>query len=336
LNELRILCYHNFSSGDFIKWTPHLHITPETFRKRVKYITGGGYSILRLGEAVELLNDNKKLPNMSTVITIDDGWANILKSAHPILKLANVPYTVYVTSWYSINNKPIFNLAVQYVLWKAKSNGLDLCKLTLPIEFNFKDLEEGGSLSKKIIDYGIKKLSLSERYSLLQDLCRQTGIDYCKLEFDRELTLLDEHDLEKLCADGVDLQLHTHTHSWPLDEKLANFQLSENRVFLEKITKQSVCHFCYPSGIWDFSQIDYLQKNMIKSATTCERGLNNNQTNIYALNRYLDSEAIPQIVFEAEMSGFIHLLEKYGLLKLKGLLRNFVHKGVACRLPMHY
>lgn len=327
-NHLRILCYHNFSSGDFVIWSPSLHITPETFKKRIEYIAKGRFTILSLWRGIEVIKDDNRQIKLPLVVTIDDGWAAILKSAHPILQLAKVPYTVYVTSWYSINNMPIFNLVVPYVLWKAKKNSFDFKGIDIPIKFDDYDVDNIVSLAKKIVEFGERQLSLVERYDFLKSLCKKIGVNYSKLEFEKNLTLLSEPELEKLCADGVDLQLHTHTHTWPLDEKLANSELKKNRAYLEKIAKKSLVHFCYPSGIWDSRQFAFLKKNMIESATTCNRGLNNGQTNVYALNRFLDSEEIPQIVFEAEVSGFLHLLEKIGLSKIKsyfcGIMNLFV------------
>lgn len=316
-NELRILCYHNFSSSDVLRWSPPIHIKPETFRKRIEYITKCNFSLLRLADAIKLMRTGDELHKIPVVITIDDGWESILKYAHPILHSANVPYTVYVTSWYSINNQPIFNLAVPFVLWKAQNAEYNFRNLNLPITLENEDIEEYGSLAKKIIDYGINELSYEERYSWLEDMCEQIGVDYSSLKNNKELTLLDTPNLEKLYRDGVDIQLHTHSHSWPLDENAANSELSKNRTYLEKITKKPLKHFCYPSGSWDPSQFVYLKNNGIESATTCDDGFNNSQTNIYALNRLLDSEEKAQIVFEAELSGFVPVLNKFGLSKIK-------------------
>ena len=44
------------------------------------------------------------------------------------------------------------------------------------------------------------------------------------------------------------------------------------------------------------------------TATTCERGLNFRSTHPYLMNRYLDSDAIPAIKFEAELAGLLDML----------------------------
>jgi hypothetical protein len=46
----------------------------------------------------------------------------------------------------------------------------------------------------------------------------------------------------------------------------------------------------------------------IDSAVTCEPGFNYRQTSKLALKRFLDGAHIPQIEFEAELSGFNELI----------------------------
>ena len=318
--KLRILCYHNFSSNcDLINWQPGLHITPETFRKRIEYIRKSNYCVLQLDDAVRLLEGKNCNHNLPVVITIDDGWSSILTSAHKILHDYELNYTVYLTSWYCKNNNPIFNLAVPFVLWKAEKNGFELKKINLPIKIDDK-VYHRDFLSKIIIDYASEKLSITDCYELLIDICNQAKLDYDDLFNNKELSLVDLHELEHLVNDGVDIQLHTHTHKWPQDEDMADSEILKNRLFIEDITHKHPDHFCYPSGIWDKSQFKFLDKNKIKSAVTCDDGLNDYDTNIYTLHRFLDSEDKQQIVFEAELSGFLFVLNKIGIFKIAKLM----------------
>ena len=319
--KLRILCYHNFSSNcDLVNWQPGLHITPETFKKRIEYIHKSNYCVLQLDDAVRLLKDKNCNHNLPVVITIDDGWSNILKSAHKILHDYEIKYTVYLTSWYCKNNYPIFNLAVPFVLWKAEKNGFELKKINIPIKINDDKLYHHDFLSKIIIDYANENLSINDSYELLTNICNQVMFDYNDLYENKELSLVDRYELEHLVNDGVDIQLHTHTHRWPQDGDAADLEISKNRLFIEGMTNKRSDHLCYPSGIWDKSQFEYLDKNKIKSAVTCDDGLNDYNTNVYTLHRLLDSEDKQQIVFEAELSGFIFILNKIGIFKIAKMI----------------
>ena len=123
---LRILCYHSFSMSDEeIKWRPRLFIRPETFRKRLQCLEKERFHVLKLDQALKLLSENK-LPPAATVITIDDGWYAIKLYAHDILSDKSYPYTIYLTSYYSLKETPIFNLVVQYMFWKTQKYRIDL------------------------------------------------------------------------------------------------------------------------------------------------------------------------------------------------------------------
>jgi Polysaccharide deacetylase. len=320
--KLRIVCYHNFSSNcDIISWRPELHITPETFIKRIEYINRSNYCILQLDDAVRFLKNRTYNCNLPIVITIDDGWSSILKLAHKIFREHSVVYTVYLTSWYCKNNNPIFNLAVPFVLWKAEKSGFELKKINLPVKINDDKLYNHDDLSKVITNYANENLSIGERKNLLADICSQVMFDYDDLCKNKELSLVDCSELKCLVNDGVDIQLHTHTHKWPYDEDAADLEISKNRLFIEDMTRKHPDHFCYPSGVWDKVQFKFLDKNKIKSAVTCDAGLNDYNTNMYALHRLLDSENKQQIVFEAELSGFIFILNKIGIFKIAKLMQ---------------
>lgn len=48
------------------------------------------------------------------------------RQALPIIEEFNFPTTLYLTTFYSQFNKPIFGIAADYLLWKAKSKVLRL------------------------------------------------------------------------------------------------------------------------------------------------------------------------------------------------------------------
>lgn len=323
-NGLRILCYHNFSSGTVLDWIPSLSISSKTFKRRVEYLKKANFKVVQLSESLNFLRKNRYLSNPVVVITIDDGWFTIKKNAHQILRAANFPYTVYVTSYYCVKEDPIFNLIIPFVLWRANKDNFKFNKLNFPFPLTKEALKDYRIISEKIIEYGINELSHIERCLLMQDVCIQLGIDYNGLKNEKSLSLMTLSDIKELHNDGVDIQLHTHRHKWPLDERLADIELYDNKKYLEKVAGERLEHFCYPSGIWDSRQFNYLKKHQIRSATTCQGGLNYRDTNPYTLNRYLDSEEKPQIVFEAEMSGFFEILQKLKFFHLARFVKRFV------------
>ena len=310
-NGLRILCYHSFSPGDEIKWLPQLFIRPETFRKRLQLLEREKFPVLRLDQAIKLLSE-KKLPPAATVITIDDGWFSIKPYAHDILREKSYPYTIYLTSYYSLKETPIFNLVVQYMFWKTQNDRIDLERLDLPLtgSLTLSDANTSEQVIRQIIGYGHSLLDNQQRCALAKRLGECLGVNYFEIEETRILNLLTASEIQELSSDGVDFQLHTHRHRWPLDERDAIQELIDNKSFLEPLTATRLQHFCYPSGLWEPEQFPYLDTAGIKSATTCEPGLNYDFTPTLLLGRFLDSESVHQIEFEAEMFGYLELLRK--------------------------
>lgn len=84
---------------------------PDLLRRRFELIKRHACAVLPINEAVERLY-NGTLPKKSVVITFDDGNYDFYRRAFPIIKEFNFPATVYLTTFYSQYNKPVFNVAV--------------------------------------------------------------------------------------------------------------------------------------------------------------------------------------------------------------------------------
>lgn len=316
-NQLRILCYHNFDDvdGDVSQWRPGLVMKPHTFKKRLQFLANNNYSVLPLSDAIQNLADNK-LPASSTVITIDDGWAATKYIAHKLLTERKFPYTVYITSYYSQKETPVFNVLIPYIFWKSPKKNIRIKDDIISIKglVSLKDKPCVETIVSEIIEYGHSNLTYHERVELTKKWCEKLDVDYGNIEESRVFNLLTSEEIKSMAQSGVDIQLHSHRHRWPCDEKDALRELEENKQYLEPIVGRTLTHFCYPSGLWSVEQLPFLKKACIKSATTCASGLNTYQTNIQTLKRFLDGEDKSQIEFEAEICGFKTLLKKIGFL----------------------
>jgi peptidoglycan/xylan/chitin deacetylase (PgdA/CDA1 family) len=311
--NLRILCYHGFSIDDEHKWSPGMFIQPETFQRRLDYLHAKGFHVLKLDDAIRRLAEGT-LPKNALVITIDDGFYSTKTIAHPMLYEKKFPYTIYVTSYYSNRESPVANLVIPYLVWKAgvPANGPELLE--------FLDLEKpedshgisDATAMQNLIEIG-NRLDNADRTNLLERLSRFLGVDFSELHDSKILQLLTASEIEFLIDQGVDIQLHTHRHRWPHKEAEALTEISLNRKYLEPLAKKKLEHFCYPSGRWTPPQIHFLKTAGIKSATTCDPGLNTKDTCPFALYRLLDGDDLHQIEFEAMVSGY--------WLIIKGLFR---------------
>jgi peptidoglycan/xylan/chitin deacetylase (PgdA/CDA1 family) len=140
---------------------------------------------------------------------------------------------------------------------------------------------------------------------------------------------MDEQELRLLAAAGVDIQLHSHRHQWPLyDKEVVESEIAENRRFLQRAVSHPLEHFCYPSGVYGLHQAEWLAELGVKSATTIEPGLNYGHTSRFALRRLVDGGPVSEIEFAAEMTGFMEAVRF-----LRNGLR--VGLGIKARKPVY-
>jgi peptidoglycan/xylan/chitin deacetylase (PgdA/CDA1 family) len=310
--RLRILCYHGFALADETDWRPNLFIRLETFRRRLDWLQRCGFTVLPLGEALELLRTGR-LPQNPCVITIDDGFFGTIPLALPELKARNLPATVYVTTYYMEKETPIFPLAVQYMLWKTRTQTLDLTGMPYGAGevVNLADKAERERAMQRYISHCETSCSHQERQVIARELGKRLGVDYSVLAESRIVSLMNTDEVASLAAAGIDIELHTHRHSLPADDRAAAVrEIADNRRALEPLVGRELQHFCYPRGEWTAQQWPWLEEFGIASATTCISGMNDASTPRFCLRRFLDSEDVSEIEFKAEMAGVADLARR--------------------------
>lgn len=98
--RLRILCYHGVcpDRAGGLNWMPDYFVTRSAFAAQMRYLRSNA-CVLPLWEAVERLRDGT-LPPRAVCITFDDGYANNLHLAYPVLAEYGLPSTIFVSSAY--------------------------------------------------------------------------------------------------------------------------------------------------------------------------------------------------------------------------------------------
>src|SRR5215813_3643652 len=248
--RLLILAYHGISTRDEHLWDDSLFMSPEVFRRRLELIKKSRCTVLPLSEAIERLYAND-LPERSVAITFDDGMQDFYTGAFPLLSEFGFPVTVYLSTFYSEFNRPVFDVMCAYLLWRGRSRSLNLKDLGGANEDIDLRFPESRRIAMARIQELVRELSAEQKDKLISDLAEHLEIDYAELLQRRALHLLNPHEVKLLANQGVDFQLHTHRHRTPSDRELFLREIEQNRSRIAIMTGQPAKHFCYPSGVYD-------------------------------------------------------------------------------------
>jgi peptidoglycan/xylan/chitin deacetylase (PgdA/CDA1 family) len=302
-NGLRIICYHGFAVAEEYKFRGRLFIRKELFRRRIEYLQRKRYPILSLAEAIEAL-DWDRLPPCATVITMDDAWEGVYSVALPMIRELRIPVTLYVPTYYIAHPMPVFPVTLYYLFWRTKARIVDLPRGLGTFQLD-TEAEKVEALAQ---EFG-GSLPPADRLEFLKEMAKALFVPFDEIEKEQLFRVVDQQQLRHLAEAGVDIQLHSHSHQWPLDDRAkVEYEIAENRKFLERSVSHPLEHFCYPSGVYAAHQGEWLAALGMKSATTIEPGLNYPDTPRFILRRLVDGHPVSDIEFEAEITGFMEVV----------------------------
>lgn len=311
-HRLRVLTYHGFELVDEAAFRPAMYVKRETFKRRLQLIQRMGFRVVTLDAAIEQMQRGELEPDQ-LVITSDDGWASFALLAQPELQRHGFPSTLYVTSYYVQHPSPVFTMVVQYLFWKASSEEIDFQGVPWAPDGTILR-GDAAALEQAMwgaILYGERDCDQPQRDALCADLGRRLGVPYQEIVTSRRFHLMTPQELRQAQTTNIAIELHTHRHRFPRDNEAACRQeIEDNRQALHEWIGRRPDHFCYPSGDWGHRQVPWLEEMGVKSATTCDPGLNSSRSSPHALQRILDSEDMHELEFEAALSGFNDLLRR--------------------------
>ena len=235
-----VLAYHRVT---VVPSDPHqLAVTPDNFRAHMQYLR-------RHCRCARLEEDWSKLREPAVVVTFDDGYADNLHHALPILAEAGVPATFFIS---------IGNLGTRDEFWSDELERLVLGEGDRPASFTLQDPEHGGrwiSASREqrlALHDGLHGLMLKirseRREDWLDQLRRWARVERAAREAYRALT---REELQALAASGlVTVGAHglTHTPLAALDEEEQRREIVQSRRQLEELLGREVVAFSYPFG----------------------------------------------------------------------------------------
>ncbi|MCA1636366.1 MAG: polysaccharide deacetylase family protein [Acidobacteria bacterium] len=208
--RLLILAYHGVSLDDEHLWDGSMYMPAEMFRERMRLLRDSGATVLPLGEALARLYADD-LPERSVALTFDDGAHDFAARAFPIIEEFGLPVTLYLTTFYSVYNRPVFDGFSSYLLWRGSGARLNLKGLTgQAIELNLSSDAERREAHAALRRFARERgLSAEEKDALLLSLSKQLKVDYDELIAKRMLHLLNPGEVKALSEAGVETTCDT-------------------------------------------------------------------------------------------------------------------------------
>jgi peptidoglycan/xylan/chitin deacetylase (PgdA/CDA1 family) len=198
------------------------------------------FQVLPLGEAVAQLRDGK-LPARPLCITFDDGYADNVAIALPILRKLGLNATFFIATGY-LNGGRMWNDTVIEVVRAATGPQLDLSALGLGT-FAVDSPPAKRAAIDSILG-SLKHLPIDERQRKTDAIAGTVG---ARLPDDLMLT---DAQVRELRAAGMTIGAHTSSHPIlaKLDDGRAREEIAEGKRYLERLLGEPVTLFAYPNG----------------------------------------------------------------------------------------
>ncbi|HWR52056.1 MAG TPA: polysaccharide deacetylase family protein [Bryobacteraceae bacterium] len=304
--RLVVLAYLGVSLEDEHEWDPASYLSPRHFEERLAILKRTRCTVLPLHEAVERLYRGD-LPPRSLALTFDGGNYDFFSRVWPMLESYGYPATVFLTTYYCDFNRPIFDVACSYLLWKASTRRSEIPGEPLGLTQNL-DLrtERSRSCAKDLLIAVSREWRLDgeDKDHLLERLADAGEADYGSLRRKRKLHLLAPEEVGRLAAAGIDFQLHTHRHRAPLDRALFLKEIQDNRERIRTLAGTDPDFFSYPDGSIRPEFLPWLPEAGVRFAVTCRPGAVTVDSHHLLLPRFADSGNLSPVEFESIVTGF--------------------------------
>ena len=247
------------------------------------------FNVLPLNEAIEHMQADR-LPPRAVCITFDDGYADNLINAAPIIKQFNLTATFFIASGF-LDGGRMWNDTVIEAVRNMPSATLDLTEIDLG-HFDIADNTKKCLAAKQIIGQ-IKHLSIEKRQECTDYIAAKTQ------NLPNNLMLTSEQ-LKTLAETGAEIGGHTVNHPIlaKLNDVVATQEIQQNKIFLEKLLNKPIRFFAYPNGkpTTDYQQhqIKIVQQAGFEAAVSTVWGVADRNSDIWQLPRFTPWDKSPE------------------------------------------
>lgn len=236
---LTILIYHRVLANKSVLLPDEMDA--ERFERQMRFLARN-FNVMPLADAVQRLKQGG-LPRRACCVTFDDGYADNLTVALPILEKYELPSTLFVATSY-LDGGLMFNDAVIHIMTETASNTLDFSDLGLDIH------EIGAIEARRAATIGIlrktRSLPPETRNDLVSRMARIAGVGSLP-----DNLMLTRTQLLEMARRGVEIGGHTVSHPVlaSLSDSDAREEIALGKQTLENWIDKPVRCFAYPVGL---------------------------------------------------------------------------------------
>lgn len=295
--------YHRVSDVKIDPWS--LCVTPQHFSEHLEVIQKY-VRTLRLDQLIHHLKRGK-IPRRSVVITFDDGYADNLHTAKPLLERRGIPATFFIATgcierrrefWWDELDRLILQpdilpetlkLSISGKIYEWRLNGdAQHNESIVQQNVSWKAWEKAPTIRHEIY-YSLwkllKPLDENERQDVLKQLLAWAGAKPCarathRLLLPEEISLLSKGYLFEVGA-------HAVTHASLPTQSIAfqRHEIQQSKACLEGLLGTLVTNFAYPYGDYAADTVGVVKEAGFSSACTTKAGVVSSKTDSFRLPR---------------------------------------------------
>ncbi len=261
------------------------HLVIEKFTEVLRDLKSAGYPIA-MDKIVDTTTDGR-LPPRSFAVTFDDGFANNLSVAAPLLDEMRIPATFYVTSGFIGQRVRSWTDSLEAVLEQTRK--VDIAGVAADIDGSYYTVEEKTVLMNRLRHF-IKSNTEIDPIRFSDELVRKIlDVDP---EFDEFLDMkLSWRQVRELASNPLfTVGGHGHTHRilsfLPTSEMVA--EIDQSLELLRHHMDMPVRHYSYPEGLkhcFSTEVIDALVQRGVVCCPSAEHGVNRLGDDLFHLRR---------------------------------------------------
>ncbi len=263
-----------------------LSVTPAHFEEHLQVLSRITKP-LSLRSLVRSLKSNE-VTTHGAVVTFDDGAADNLHNAKPLLERYNIPATVFVATEYAKGEREFWWDELERLLLVPRELPE---KLSLKIDGTTLNWDPATSSRQQFYEHvgdSLRLMPTAQRFDVIGELQQWSRAGTTPRQTHRALS----HDeIRKLAVGGlVEIGAHTVTHpvlsAIPLAQQ--EQEIRQSKLQLEEILDQPVESFAYPYGTKDDytrETVDLVRQGKFTCACSNFRGVVQPRTSLYELPR---------------------------------------------------